>query len=205
MAVLFYGPEARDKAIHRADEIGRVLSDPIGDKGLKVADSRRIVELSTQSGVGDRAPSIVVGPLDRATPEAADALLKTLEDLSEAPLRLVLWADDLSEVAPTIRSRTHQVWCPPGPTYLDPLYVYDDQAKELCQAVLAEDPVKILGVLEDVGKDWPDLLRALCVPLSQEVTGDQHEAALNAWLKMKPSLDGKGGLLAAADALLPEM
>ena len=205
MAVLFYGPEARDKAVLRAEEVGRVLADPVGDKGLKVADSRRIVELAAQPGVGDRAPSLVVGPLDQATPEASDALLKTLEDLSEAPLRLILWADHLGGVVPTIRSRTHRIWCAPGPTYLDPLYVYEDQAQELCQAVLEEDPVKILGVLEDVGKDWPDLLRALCIPLSLEVSGENREPALKAWLRMKPALDGKGGILAAADALLPEM
>jgi len=205
MPFLFHGPEARGRAVSHANDAGRVLSEPIGDKGLKVDDARCIVELASRSGVGDRSPTLVVGPLDRATPEAADALLKTLEDLAEAPLKLVLWADHLGEVVSTIRSRTQEIWCPPGPNYLDPLHVHEDQAQSLCEAVLAEDPVKILGILEEVDQDWPYLLRALCIPLSREILGENPEVALRVWLRLRPALDGRGGILAAADALLPEM
>ena len=93
--ILFHGPLGRDEAVSKASKVGRRVSNPVGDKGLKVADSRKIVEISGSSGVGDKPPSVVVGPLDKATPEASDALLKTLEDLGSGPLRIILWANHL--------------------------------------------------------------------------------------------------------------
>jgi hypothetical protein len=49
--------------------------------------------------------------MDKATVESSDAMLKTLEDLAQGPLRIVLWAEHLLAVMPTIRSRTQQIWC----------------------------------------------------------------------------------------------
>lgn len=109
--ILFHGPSGRDRAVAWSFDSGRPVSEPLGDNGLKVDDSRLIVGLSNQAGVGDRPPTLVIGPIDRATVEASDALLKTLEDLAEGPLRVVLWADFLVSVSPTIRSRTQAIWC----------------------------------------------------------------------------------------------
>lgn len=181
-----------------------MVLDPLGDSGLKVDDSRLIVQLSGDSGVGDRAPSLVVGPLDSATPEAADALLKTLEDLSEGPLRIVLWADDLLRVIPTIRSRTWAKWCPPVVGGFDPLNHLADSAEALCQAVLSQDFNRILGSLGEADKGWPDLVQALCAPLSRSLEGEHFEVALAVWPRLRRLLDGKGSLLVAADALLPQ-
>jgi hypothetical protein len=197
---LFHGPEARGRAVLFSEEVGRPLREPLGDKGLKVADSREVVDLATLSGVGDKPPSLVLGPLDAATPEAADALLKTLEDLTEAPLRIVLWADHLSGVIPTIRSRTRAIWCPEGPTYLSPLAYLREDAEGLCEAILASDSVKILGILEGIGKDWPELLQALCLPLAEHL---ENPIAIETWLSIRRVLDGRGTVLTAADALLP--
>lgn len=110
--ILFHGPGSRDKAVSWSIDTGRPVSEPIGDNGLKVDDSRLIVALANQGGVGDKPPTLVIGPVDRATVEAADALLKTLEDLAEGPLRIALWADFLIGVSLTIRSRTQTLWCP---------------------------------------------------------------------------------------------
>jgi len=199
---LFHGPEARDCAIALSERIGRPISLPMGDAGLKVDDSRAIIELATLSGVGDKPPSLVIGPLDRATPEASDALLKTLEDLTEAPMRLILWADYLSGVIPTIRSRTRPTWCPPGPTYLSSVAYLAEEAEALCAAIRDGDYVKILGLLEKVGKDWPDLLQALCKPLSHHL---EERVAIETWISVRKVLDGKGSSLTAADALLPDV
>ena len=208
--ILFHGPLARDRAIERAEALGRPLDDPLGDKGLKVADSRKIVALAQHPGIGDRPPSLVVGPLDLATPEAADALLKTLEDLSDAPLRLVLWADYLIGVIPTIRSRTRHEWCPvpEGMAWPDPLAHYEDQAKSLLKGVLERDPVRILGVLGDAEKkEWPELIQALCQEMSQamdEGTPEEVSALMAVWPAVRKILDGRGSILVAADALLPQ-
>lgn len=199
---LFHGPEARDAAVRLSEEVGHPLSDPVGDSGLKVDDSRTIVRLAGQPGVGDKPPSLVVGPLDMATPEASDALLKTLEDLTEAPLRIILWADYLSGVIPTIRSRTRAVWCPPGPTYLAPTAYMNDLAATLCEAILAGDEAKILERLGDAEKDWPDLLLALCEPLCGHL---DNPKVIETWVRVRSILDGKGSPLVAANALLPEV
>jgi hypothetical protein len=202
---LFHGPEARDRAVARGLELGRPISEPIGDAGLKVDDSRKIIALTAHGGIGDRPPSLVIGPLDQATPEASDALLKTLEDLAEGPVRLVLWADYLHEVIPTIRSRTLAEWCPAGQHYLSPLAYMDDNAKSLCEAVLEQDQVRILGVLTEVGKDWPDLLRAVCAEFTEHVEGEHHLLILSTWERIREALkDSRGSILIAADALLLE-
>lgn len=207
---LFHGPSSRDRAVALAASLGRPVSNPIGDSGLKVDDSRLLVEVASSSGVGDRPPSVVVGPLDAATPEASDALLKTLEDLCEGPLSIVLWADHLHGVSGTIQSRTHHVWCPETPTTPDPLFYIKGPAQALATAMIDENAVSILGVLEDLSekkdghKDWPDLLLATCRFLSSELENeDRRPKVLRAWERIRPVLDGKGSILTAANALLP--
>ena len=178
-------------------KVGRPLSDPLGDQGLKVDDSRRVVTLSHNSGVGDKPPSIVIGPLDRATPEASDALLKTLEDLQEAPIRICLWANDLAGVAPTIRSRTFARWCPPTQSYADPLSYLEEDAASLAKAIEDNNYAAIISIVV-AAKNPAHLAEALCAPLAQSDNP-------TVWLKLRPVLDGKGGNLALLDALLPEV
>ncbi len=202
---LYHGPEARDRAVRQASSEGRLVSDPVGDKGLKVEDSRNIVEISLNPGVGDKPPYVVIGPLDAATPEASDALLKTLEEVQNTPLRIVLWADFLGEVIPTIRSRTHQVWCPPGKTWLDPLSWKEDAAKNLLKAWLSKDWVRVLAILGEEPKEWPDTLRALCNLLPSNLTGEKEdERVTSLWESVREVLDGRGSYLLAIDALLPQ-
>lgn len=194
--LLFHGPEARDQALKKALEVGRLVGDPIGDDGLKVDDSREIVRLALSPGVGDRPPCVLVGPLDSATPSAADALLKTLEEISAFPLRIILWTDYLGEVIPTIRSRTLHIWCPPSRTWLDPLSYMDDPAKDLLAARASKDWVKVVSIVREAGKDWPDLLTMYCSLL------DPGSSSV-LWEKIRPALGRPGSYLVALDALLP--
>lgn len=195
--LLFHGPEARDRGLQKALEVGRMVGDPIGDSGLKVADSRAIVQLALSPGVGDRPPCVLVGPLDSATPEAADALLKTLEEISVYPLRIILWTDFLGGVIPTIRSRTLHIWCPPSATWLDPLSYMDEPAKKLKEAMASKNWAKVITLVRESAKDWPDLLTAYCSML------DPLSDAL-LWERVRPALSGRGSYLVALDALLPE-
>ena len=203
---LYHGPEARDKAVSHSLKAGRPVSEPVGDQGLKVDDSRVIVNLAGDPGVGDKPPTLVVGPLDKATPEASDALLKTLEDLSEAPLQIILWADHLSGVSATIRSRTWERWCPASRTYLSSLAHLEKPAQNLAEAVVRGDGPSVLGTLAEAGKEWPELLEALCLVLPNHLGGslEERERVLSVWEKVRDILDGKGSVLVAADALLPE-
>lgn len=202
---LFHGPSSRDRAVQKSEECSRPISDPVGDRGLKVDDARSIVDLANNGGVGDLPPSVVVGPIDAATPEAADALLKTLEDLSEAPLKIVLWADHLTEVVPTIRSRTREVWCPAGPTYLSSHAHLEDDAKVLLKAIVTKDALKILGALEaSLDKDWILLFQALCDEMSKGLEGSDHLTLLETWGRMRRAMDGVGSTTLAIDILLPQ-
>jgi len=204
--MLFYGPMARDEAIKRASKIGRPVSEPVGDKGLKVEDSRKIVMLSGSSGVGDLPPSIVVGPLDQATPNASDALLKTLEDLAEGPLRIVLWADYLKGVKGTIRSRTLQKWCPPTRTYLDPLDWMQKAANDLCKAVVEKDELKVLEIIaEPENKKYSsELLEAFSKSLAKEVEKGNTDV-IKIWSELRGFLDGKGSYLLCVKIILGNM
>ena len=196
--VLFHGPSARGEAVQHARTVGRMVSDPVGDDGLKVADSREVVQMAMSSGVGDKPPSVVIGPLDRATPEAGDALLKTLEDLAEGPLRIVLWADFLGGVIGTIRSRSLPRWCPPDERWVSPFM--DEYADRLYEAWSKRDLSAALDVIVDRAKDWQALGQGFCEVLAEK--GLEDAEALRAWEEVRPLLDGKGSHLCLASAFL---
>jgi len=184
-------------------EQGRPISDPVGDAGLKVADSREIVVLALNSGVGSKPPTLVLGPLDQATIEASDALLKTLEDLTEAPLQIFLWADFLSGVRPTILSRTHPQWCPAPPGSPDLLGHLREDALSLCAALLVGDPVGILAALKRA-EDRESLVESLLSCLAEEVQeGEDPVPSLRVWEDLRPVLSDAKNLLTVCDALLP--
>lgn len=195
--VLFHGPAARGEAVTHARSVGRLLLDPLGDQGLKVADARAVVELASSSGIGDRPPCVILGPLDRATPSAGDALLKTLEDLATAPLQIVLWADFLGGVLLTLRSRSLPRWCPPPPYWSSPYM--DDDAKQLWTSYSQKDLGACLETLRKRQKDWADLLQGVCEVAAEEAP--LHPAAARLWGQVRPLLDGKGSFLNAAHAL----
>ena len=195
---LFHGPDARDLAQKKTLELGRMVEEPIGDAGLKVDDSRRIVERARFPGIGDKPPAVMVGPLDAATPEAADALLKTLEEISGSSLVIVLWADYLMGVIPTIRSRSQAIWCPPGKAWIDPLSWIEDPALKILKAYRNQNWFTLIGAVQEVGKDWPSLVRYL--PSKMDPTSKKD---VELWGRLRECQDGRGSYLSALDALLP--
>lgn len=117
-AILFHGPDARSSALRVAQGLGRLLHPPFGEEGLKIAESRQIIDLMNNTPVGDRAGVLVIGPLDKALPASTDVLLKSIEEFNPDIVRPVLWANDETEVSGTIRSRCLRRWCP-GSILLD--------------------------------------------------------------------------------------
>lgn len=194
---LFFGPVARDTALQTAESEGRLISDVIGDGGLKVDDSRTIVELASHAGVGDKKPFLVVGPVDEATPEAADALLKTLEESTSASLQILLWAHHRNSVIPTILSRVHAVWCP-GP----PVVRWEDMAgvSDLWAALKKQDFGSVLGVLRKHKGTETDLLNGVLFHLEKEA---EDPAASVLWVRIREALQHTPvSPLRAADALV---
>ena len=182
---LFHGPGARDQAVRASVAPGfRPVSEPMGDGGLKVDDSRTLVEVASVAPVGDKKGTLVLGPLDRATPEAADALLKTLEDLAEGPVRLIPWAWDLAGVLPTIRSRTLHQWCP-GP---DPLLYLKGAAEGLIKAVTEKRLPAVVEALSEINDgEREDLLVAVQGPLLA-----MGSDGLDVWVRLRPLISGRG-------------
>ena len=182
---MFHGPGARDHAVRASVAPGfRPVSEPMGDGGLKVDDSRLLVEIASVAPVGDKKGTLVLGPLDRATPEAADALLKTLEDLAEGPVRLVPWAWDLAGVLPTIRSRTLHQWCP-GP---DPLSYLKGAAEGLAKAVTEKRLPAVAEALSEINDgEREDLLVAVQGPLLA-----MGSEGIDVWVRLRPLISGRG-------------
>lgn len=204
--MLFHGPMARDNALYRAQSLGRMISEPIGDKGLKVDDARSIVYISQSSGVGDKPPCVVIGPIDKATPEAADALLKTLEDLAEGPLKITLWAENLNGVIGTIRSRTLPKWCPPSKTYISQTDYMIPTAKNLLKAVKSKDELGLLEILNepDNKKYYDQLLEAFSKVLCEEVLKGETDL-LRFWPDLKNTLNSKGSFLLGVKLFLKNL
>ena len=196
---LYHGPKGRDAAITWASKVGRPISDPVGDGGLKVDDARAIVVMSMRSGIGDRPPTVVIGPMDETTPEASDALLKTLEDLAEGPLRICLWAHHLGEVTPTIRSRTLHTWCPGR---LRILPATTRRAEALVSAFVAGNAGAVIAALDEKEEEIGDpdrLLDAVAINLAGRDDG------LSLWPRVRRAMGVRwlGSRAALADVFLP--
>lgn len=103
--ILFHGPGAQNEALAGPGVLLGLYGS--GEKGLGVAETREalaLVEHPTKSGV------LIFGPLDKASPEALDALLKTVEEPPDH-LELRLFALEEGLVSPTIRSRCLRRFC----------------------------------------------------------------------------------------------
>jgi hypothetical protein len=183
--ILYHGPTARDHAVRAATSGNfRMIADPIGDSGLKVDDSRILVELASVPPVGDKKGSIVLGPLDRATTEASDALLKTLEDLVESHVVIFPWAWDVSGVIPTIRSRTIGCWCPGN----DPLAPLDAEAKELVKSVVTNKLVGVAAILDGKSDGEREDLVIAMQPHLLKIGED----GIDIWVRVRDMITGKG-------------
>lgn len=115
---LFVGPGARAAALAQAaSHLGRAPEGhpdarlAIPDEGDVGIDRIREVILWARYGPV-QAPHkvVVIGPAERLTHEAANAMLKLLEEIPPH-LVAVLFAEALDRVLPTVRSRSALVWC----------------------------------------------------------------------------------------------
>lgn len=149
--LLFHGPGAQQRALQEQASYGVVPSPPLGEFGLSVDEARKVVELTQTPSIGDSIGSVVVGPMDLASPSASDILLKTLEDLREDQVQPLLWARDLEAVRPTIRSRCQEIWCH-GPEE-DPSDSLMNLSFDLVDATVGKDRVRVLEIVSEGLKD----------------------------------------------------
>jgi hypothetical protein len=193
---LFYGPSAHEEATTLASSTGFLL-ESIGKDGLKVQDSRDLVALSLEGVAGESVPSVVVGPIDKATVEAADALLKTLEETEGTRLlNIILWAEDLHGVRPTIQSRCNCVWStrlhdgdllpPPGlePSRFLDLYASGPGSHPEAMALLLKQD------------DWQgflaSVLDAAAIELRSTSVPSRRQLLESLWLSCRPIVGREG-------------
>ncbi|HAZ30937.1 TPA: hypothetical protein DCY65_05160 [Candidatus Acetothermia bacterium] len=115
---LYVGPGARTAALAQAASDLEGSPDGHPDAQLVIAEAGevgidRVREVILWARYGPiRAPRkvAVIGPAERLTREAANAMLKLLEEIPPH-LVAVLFAEALDRVLPTVRSRSALVWC----------------------------------------------------------------------------------------------
>ena len=166
-SLLFHGPSAREEALRQAESLGRLIAPPFGEGGLKVSVAREIAEKMESAPMGDALGTILIGPFDDVTPEAADGLLKTLEEFDSRYLQPILWAGDIGSVIGTIRSRCMETWCPPPEGY-SPDAPLLDAARSLCKASLKRRYASVVEHMNDHQGQEYLLLRASCEVLATE-------------------------------------
>lgn len=105
--VLFHGIGSEARALH-VEGIRVLWKD-----SLTTETARKLVLQVLEGGIQRGDETVVLGPVDEASGAAIDALLKLLEEGSW--IRVLLWAHDVGEVLPTLRSRCEERWCPGRP------------------------------------------------------------------------------------------
>lgn len=151
-ALLFHGPGAKEASEAFLPTVGRVLTEPFGQCGLKIEEARQIIELMLDSPLGDDPGVVWVGPLDVAAQNATDVLLKCLEEFDPDIVRPVLWANDLGAVSDTIVSRCLHRWCPESSSKEDQEGLIRI-AFELVDAATSGDDLKVVELLLEGAKD----------------------------------------------------
>lgn len=121
-SVLFHGPgsEASCAEEVKAGDL-RLLHPPFGhtiEEGrktpryLSVDEARQIVDILGSNPVGSAEGVVIVGPMNLASDQSSDVLLKALEETGEGRTSAYLWATDIQGVRPTVVSRCRHVYCP---------------------------------------------------------------------------------------------
>jgi hypothetical protein len=165
-------------------EIGRLIHEPFGDEGLKIADSREIVDLLNNAPVGDSPGVIVLGPMDRAQQMATDVLLKSIEEFATEVIRPVLWAFNEGDVSGTIRSRCLLRWCH-AKLELDEIILAD--AERIVQAALDQDRAVVVEV-------WREYEGRELAEAAVEVLGHRPmtQATQRLWGTLREALSVRG-------------
>lgn len=177
--ILYYGLAARKMALEEAGKLGRLMTDPFGDNGLKIDEAREIVSILQSGSLGGLKGTLVVGPMDRVPPKSSDVLLKTLEEFDDSIVQPILWAYDLNGVSPTIRSRCVSIFVSEIPEEDQEL---ENSARYLVEASLKKEYYKIPFAVRKYNKKEFDLLEMIVKVLSENI---QKEPELSLWSRVR--------------------
>lgn len=178
--LLFHGPRAQDRAAEAASTWGTVLGSfghPV--EGLNTEVIRTAYSHLNQPSLGDKKGSIVLGPIDILTVDGIeDILLKSLEEYKGSWNRPFLWAFDLGEVRPTIRSRCLDVWSPGQAAGSGAR----KQAEEIVFACLSGSATGIMDSLHD----WKENRKQVIPEIAAVLASGLSMKHLKLWRKLRP-------------------
>lgn len=165
--LLFEGPEAKTVVYRESDRLIRIYDIDLSE-GLKVEQARDLSQLLLGRSVTEGSV-VVLGPLDRVTAKAADALLKALEELPGG-MGVMGWGVELGNLPPALRSRSTIRYCP-GPT--GPLLEVEEAARQAVDAVMGRpwEVQRLLEGLDPVG---------FCLSMAEIATSGER-ADLERW------------------------
>lgn len=92
----------------------RVVTPPDAERPISIEQVRELQREASLSPIEGRAKAFIVRELDRATPQAANALLKTLEE-PPAHVMLLMTANQREALLPTVISRCQVIALRPLP------------------------------------------------------------------------------------------
>ena len=166
--ILFHGPGARQAALTKARSMGELVAPPFGDEGLKVKEAREAISALLQGSISFLVQVVVIGPVDEATPQASDVLLKNIEEFREGIVQPILWAHDVGGVKATIRSRSLEYWAPKKEADADDEAMLG-AAWEIVNLVKTREVGPIPELVKPFSKELPGLLCALSLVLAQDM------------------------------------
>ena len=201
-SILFHGPNARQEALSAAHQRGRLVAPPLGDAGLKIDEVRAITELMLSTPVGMNTGVVLIGPMDRATPKASDGLLLTIEE-NPGVIEAILWAYDLGEVSPTLRSRCLDRWCPKTEDLEDD--ELEGDGRRLVDAALNNRAWEIPALVRKYDAKGNKRLTELLAVVSEALSANWSEQTMGLWERVRSvALHRNPTSIEIIAALLPE-
>ena len=161
MIYIHHGPGVENKLDDLLE--GKTLVKPPYES-LKTDEVKDLVYQFSQVWP-QKGACLLAGPLDEATSDVLDILLKRIEEPLEGSPELILWARDFGGIPPTIRSRCGERY------YYSPEMRHDlyPQAEALFRAVKRADALGVMSALKTQEKgDLEGLLKAYIEVLLEE-------------------------------------
>lgn len=144
---------------------------------------------------------MVVGPLDEISSATGDVLLKTVEEPFVYGPRLYLWARDLGEVIPTIRSRCILRFAPGDDPRLD---FYRDRASKVVSLYVQSNWSALVEEFREAKGETELLLEAVVSVISARVLEESlRDELLDLWAELRALRELKDAPLTPARVLAP--
>lgn len=167
-----------------------LVVSPPGQSAIKIDDMRGVLGALSQHGLEQGRRVVVIEDAHRLTPQAQNALLKSLEE-PDSYTHFILTASSARSVLPTILSRTAKLFVPPWEDrYLLPLLagqgVEESEARQLAGLSHGSPGAALMALQDDTLKDTMAVVEKTFLALRSQQDIPAASAALK---NMKDNAD----------------